>query len=50
MTMESLQFLGKPEWMKFVIEGQMLPGAMDTVKAKKPRTHHLEEMHCDRSI
>jgi haloalkane dehalogenase len=28
------QFLGKPEAMKFFIEGQMLPGAMDAVKAK----------------
>jgi hypothetical protein len=49
MTLESSQFLGKPDWMKFVIAGPMLPGAMDAVKAKKPRTHHLEEMYYGRS-
>jgi pimeloyl-ACP methyl ester carboxylesterase len=28
------QFLGKPEGMKFLMEGQMLPGAIEAVKAK----------------
>jgi hypothetical protein len=50
MTLESPQFLGKPDWMKFVIAGRMLPGEMDAVKAKKPRTHYLEEIHYGRSI
>ncbi len=50
MTMESLRFLGKPDWMKSVIEAQMPPGAMDALKAKKPGTHHLEETHYGRSI
>jgi haloalkane dehalogenase len=28
------QFLGKPEMMKFMMDGQMMPGAMEAVKAK----------------